>query len=264
MSSTIVIASPSARARPSASRWPVSSARRVAPRLALEPLMLCAACSTVWGSPSASASRSIASWRDASAANSSAIDARSSPSPSSRSRSMASRSASRSAVSSAGGDRVDFGRRRRLVERCDPADERLGERVGPDRFGQIVVHSCGEARLAIALHRGRGHRDHRRVARPRALASAKFAGRVVAVHLGHLAVHEHRVVFGVGQRLECFDPVPADHDVVTELGEELGRDQLIHDVVFDEQQTPSGRNDCWCRTRRRSRRPASTGLPSGS
>ena len=72
---------------------------------------------------------------------------------------------------------------RGLGEHPEPALERALEVRVAHRLADVVVHAGGEAALAVAVHRVRGHRDHGRVAAA-ALAAAQLGGRLVAVELG--------------------------------------------------------------------------------
>ena len=84
------------------------------------------------------------------------------------------------------------GTRRGLLPRLHPALERREQGVRVDRLGDVVVHAGVEAALAL-LHRGvRRHRDDRELREPRIRADLRR--RLVAVHLGHLQVHQHDVV----------------------------------------------------------------------
>ena len=52
------------------------------------------------------------------------------------------------------------GRRARRVSGSQPGVEHGGQRGEVDRLGEEVVHARGQAALALALDRRRGHRDH--------------------------------------------------------------------------------------------------------
>ena len=67
---------------------------------------------------------------------------------------------------------------------------RPDQRPGPPI---IVAGTSGKASLRGAVQRVAGHRDNRRVA-VGAFPAAQGGGRFVAVHLGHLTIHQHRVV----------------------------------------------------------------------
>ena len=101
---------------------------------------------------------------------------------------------------------VNDRRRARLVlgtRGRDPLLDRGKERHRIDRLGQIAVHAGGEAALAIAAHRVRGHGDDPHARRGALLARADAGGRFEAAHLRHLHVHQHDV-----ERLGCGAPRP--------------------------------------------------------
>ena len=62
-----------------------------------------------------------------------------------------------------------------------------------DRLREIAVHAGGQAPLAVAVHRVRGHRDDADVPARGALALANRDGRLEAAHHRHLQVHQHEV-----------------------------------------------------------------------
>src|SRR6478735_1733317 len=78
-------------------------------------------------------------------------------------------------------------------------DRRL-ELLGADWLAHVVVHAGREARLAVAGHRVGGEADD--PDRPLRPAAADPTGRLEAVHLGHLDVHQHDVVAAVLDRVD--------------------------------------------------------------
>jgi hypothetical protein len=62
-----------------------------------------------------------------------------------------------------------------------------------DWFGYIRVHSSGQAKFPIALHRVCGHGDDRKVSPAVLFLGADGPGCFQAVHFGHLNVHQHHV-----------------------------------------------------------------------
>ena len=117
----------------------------------------------------------------------------------------------------------------------DPALEHVGDVLGPYGFGDVVVHTCLEADLAVAFHCRGGHGDHREMAARRGFELPQRPGGFVAVHFRHLAVHEHRCVVARCDGGKCFAAVVGYVDVVSELCEHASRDELIHVVVFYQQ-----------------------------
>src|SRR5690606_25680835 len=71
-------------------------------------------------------------------------------------------------------------------------------------LGDVVVHAGGEAFFAVAFHRVGGHRDDVEVGE--AFLSPEAAGGFVAVELGHVAIHQDRVVVAP---LECLEGLKA-------------------------------------------------------
>eukprot|EP00966_Prymnesium_polylepis_P182248 4222146-Prymnesium_polylepis.1 len=73
--------------------------------------------------------------------------------------------------------------------------------VAVDRLGDVVGHAGGEALLLVAGHRVRRQRDDREVVLRRLLREdlADPASRLVAVHDGHVAIHQDEVVRLLGR-----------------------------------------------------------------
>jgi hypothetical protein len=62
-----------------------------------------------------------------------------------------------------------------------------------ERLRQVVVHPRGQAPLGVALQGVRGHREDRDVAPRRPLPRADGGGRLEAVQLRHLHVHQDEI-----------------------------------------------------------------------
>jgi len=63
------------------------------------------------------------------------------------------------------------------------------------RFARVVVHPRGEAVVYVFLEDVRGHRDYRHVFRPIRFQRPYRPRGFVAVHYGHLDVHQDKAVF---------------------------------------------------------------------
>src|SRR5882724_5490649 len=113
-----------------------------------------------------------------------------------------------------------------------PPLERGPQFIGLHRLGDVVVHPGGEAALAIALHGIRRHGDDGHVRAYRRFALADRGRRLVAIHLRHLAVHEHGMVADAGRGLDGFEPVRHHVHPAPELLEHARRKSLIHHIVF--------------------------------
>ena len=87
----------------------------------------------------------------------------------------------------------------RLAATAVVATSDVAEGLGRDRLGDVVVHPGGEARLAVALHGVGGHRDDPRPGRA-GPAAPDPAGRLEAVELRHLDVHQDDVVVAALER----------------------------------------------------------------
>ena len=112
--------------------------------------------------------------------------------------------------------------------------ERLGQRLGADRLGQVVVHPGRQAHLAVAFHRIGRHRHDPRpgLARP---ARADPAGRLEPVQLGHLDVHEHDVVDAPLDGGDGLEPVARDVRQVAHPLQQADGELLVHGVVLGEE-----------------------------
>ncbi len=97
----------------------------------------------------------------------------------------------------------------------------------------MVVHAGLEAAAPVGLHRVRGHRDDGQARVPRIGAQAA-RGRL-AVHHGHLHVHEHHVVLGVRHAVQR--RLPVGRHVHDEAGaaQQLHGHELVQFVVLHQQ-----------------------------
>ena len=103
-----------------------------------------------------------------------------------------------------------------------------------DGLGDVVVHSGFDAALAIGLHSVSSHGDDDGVAAGR-LGAADLFGGLIAIHHGHLAIHENEVVAIGGDHIDGFLAVGGEFDVKTEALQHPRRDELVDGVVFDEE-----------------------------
>ena len=106
-----------------------------------------------------------------------------------------------------------------------------------DRFGDVIVHSGGNAALAL-LHGGvRGHGDDGQVVETG--VGTEFRGRLITVHFGHLKVHqdyiEWRGLRAIGEDAPCFEAIIGDFDGGTDTFEKFEGDLLVNFVVFDQE-----------------------------
>ena len=105
-----------------------------------------------------------------------------------------------------------------------------------DWFGDVVVHACGQAPLALARHCVGGHRDDRHV--PAAsLVVADLPGRLVAVHLRHVAVDQQRVIVAAADHGHGFRPRAGDVGSITQALDHSQRHLLVGRVVVDHKHT---------------------------
>ena len=74
----------------------------------------------------------------------------------------------------------------------------------------------------------------------RSAAAGARPGRGVAVHDGHLAVHQHRIEALAGQHVQRLLPVAGDADDDTGAAQQVDRELLVDRVVLDQQDARSG------------------------
>src|ERR1019366_1131056 len=127
-----------------------------------------------------------------------------------------------------------------IVSRCgrglwrDPFSQCVDQLLAAHRFADVAVHSRVEAPLAVAIHRVGRHRDHR-CAVVAVFAAAQLGGRLIAVHFGHLAVHQDRVVALPGERLYGLASVTDDVDAAAAAFEHADGDDLIDGTVLGDE-----------------------------
>ena len=111
--------------------------------------------------------------------------------------------------------------------------ERRRQQLRAHGLGQVVVHARGEAHLAVAAHGVRRHRDDPQ--RPVGPLPADPPGRLEAVHLGHLHVHQDDVVRLPLDGVEHLEPVLGDVRRVADALEEPERELHVHGVVLGQE-----------------------------
>jgi hypothetical protein len=112
--------------------------------------------------------------------------------------------------------------------------EHVLDGVEGDGFGDVVVHSGGEAAFAFFGHHAGGHRDNGR-SRLICLSSAYLVGGFETVHHRHVAVHEYRRVGRCEQRFERFAAVGGGVDLIADEGYYPFSDQSVQSIVIDDE-----------------------------
>jgi len=122
-----------------------------------------------------------------------------------------------------------------------PTFQSGGQRLLRERLGEVVVHAGREALLAILLHGAGGEgQDGDVTVRPH-LGRADRTGRLEAVHLGHLTVHEDEIVGCALEGLDGFPAVAHEIDPVPGLLEHPDGHALAHRVVLGHQDAQRAR-----------------------
>jgi len=117
-----------------------------------------------------------------------------------------------------------------------PSLQRLGQGLWGNRLGDVVVHARFQAVLPIALQGVGGHCDDGDpVLLDRGLRIADVARGFEAVHLGHLYVHEHKVVVERLKRPDGFGAVGHGVRSQSQFLEDAERHLLVGDVVLGQQ-----------------------------
>src|SRR5918994_967114 len=197
------------------------------------PLSMWAVSSTFWASPLSTACRNSSSRSGTSSMKRPTILASLSGSPSLWGpRRLSSTDRSRAGVSSAvpefsslvcaGGF---------LLGLWDPTPEHGLQLLMLYRFRYVVVHACGQCSLPIPLHGVGGHGYYRGVT-DGPLATPDLGRGLVAVHLGHLNVHEHRPVRDIREGLDGLPPVVHGVYPVARSLEHPYRHHLVYGVVL--------------------------------
>jgi hypothetical protein len=107
-----------------------------------------------------------------------------------------------------------------------------------DGLGQIVVHAGGQAQFAIAFHGIGGHGDDRQVPTLCRLAflTAQLPGGGIAIHAGHLAVHQDGIIMPLCYCGQRFISVTDHIHAIAQLVQHAGGHALVDRVVFGQQQ----------------------------
>ncbi|MNH97932.1 hypothetical protein D3C73_506390 [compost metagenome] len=117
----------------------------------------------------------------------------------------------------------------------DPPGQRGEHAVYVQWLGQVVIHAAGQGAFAVPGHGVGGHGDDRQRREVRLLANP--AGRGIAVHHRHLAVHQHTVEIAVpGQPVECLLAIICQLELDACLLQQVARQLPVQFVVLHQQQ----------------------------
>ncbi len=123
---------------------------------------------------------------------------------------------------------------RLLVARCrQPALQGSEQHGRIDRLGDVIVHAGIEAPFALTGHCVRRHRDDRQLGKRRHLTDLR--SRFIAVHLGHLDIHQHQIEGMPLQHRQRILAVARRADQQPHVLQQLARHLLIDQVVFNQQ-----------------------------
>jgi hypothetical protein len=114
-----------------------------------------------------------------------------------------------------------------------PSDRR-GDFVHLHGLRNVIVHACGNAKFAVTLHGIRRGRDDSGLA-VRGKHLADLPRGLVAVHVRHLHIHQHKIIMAALQRDDRRETVRDGVRAVAEPSEETQRDLLVHGVVLRQQ-----------------------------
>lgn len=120
----------------------------------------------------------------------------------------------------------------------DAADG-LDQFEGEDGFGDIIIHTGGEAGGASGRADISGHGDDGDV-RPRLMAGANAAGGVETVQFRHMTVHEDEVEGAGGKGFKGMEAVGNDLGFKAQLEQESADEDLVGEVVFGDQDPEAG------------------------
>ncbi len=110
-----------------------------------------------------------------------------------------------------------------------------------DGLADVIIHADGEAFFSVPLHCARGEGDYMNWRLPRTglrrvlLLFANQPRGLIAVHLGHLVVHEDQAVGNALQGLEHFETIRGSVNRAAHLGHQGEGDLLINNVVLGQQ-----------------------------
>ena len=125
---------------------------------------------------------------------------------------------------------------RDVVRSAQPLANGRFELFWIEGLAEKIRHPRGHALLLIALEGIRRQGNDRNARRLRAhLAFADGAGRLEAVHDGHLAIHEHDIEGLARDGVDGLATISDAFDHAAHTFQEIARDLLIDETVFDEQ-----------------------------
>jgi hypothetical protein len=118
-----------------------------------------------------------------------------------------------------------------------PAGQRSGQCVEAEWLGQVIVHAGGAAAFLIALDRVGSHGNYRYTVAIvfGNFAQPDFGGGGVAIHPGHLAIHQYDIEMVAGHSFHGAFAVRDDFGSVSEAVDGLNHHQLVDGIVVRNQ-----------------------------
>ena len=106
------------------------------------------------------------------------------------------------------------------------------------RLGDVVIHARGETLFAVPFHRIGGHGHNAKRRQPLfSFALPNPSRGFVAVHLGHVAIHENNIIRNLLERSEHLQAVRDNVGGITKSAQLLQRDFLVYGIVLGHQNT---------------------------
>jgi hypothetical protein len=121
-------------------------------------------------------------------------------------------------------------------------NQRHGQFIEADWFGDVVVHPGAETSFTISAHGVRGHREYGKTAK--AAIGTDELGRRQAIHDRHLDVHEYQVERLCRDQVNCFTAVECNGEQDAKIGQHFGGNITIEVIVFNQQDVTAAKARC--------------------
>ena len=121
----------------------------------------------------------------------------------------------------------------------EPAQQNLDQLGHADRLGNVIVQARIERLLTVTSQGMGGDGNDRQIGGRKARICADLSGGLVAIHTGHLDVHQHHFKLARHDHLNGGLAVVGDENLHPQVFQHIGHHQLVDFIVFHQQNLPS-------------------------
>ena len=117
------------------------------------------------------------------------------------------------------------------------------QRLQSHWFGDIIIHSCFDTKLTIAIHCARRHGDDRSSGVCRQFPPANATRCFESIDGGHLYVHQYQIEPGFAPPVHHFNSISCERRLMAQTFQHRCCNSLVYSIVLGDQyrkRTPCG------------------------